>query len=152
MEAARAASHDDLPQIDYVATSSSDFIGDSRGAHVFQRREVAAPASELAAMAIEDDQAVAVVGTYDDVVFGYGIAQIESLGDNKLGRILHLAVEPEIRKSGIGEAMMNLLIAELKGLGCSRVDAYALPGDRHTKNFFESFGLKARLLTVHKEI
>ena len=25
----------------------------------------------------------------------------------------------------------------------------ALPGDRATKNFFESFGLKARLLTVH---
>lgn len=152
MESARIAISDDLAPIGLIATSSMAFIEGSRGAFVFGRREAATPAVELAAQAIADPDKVALVGTYEEVVFGYAIATTERLATETLGRIQHLVVEPEIRKSGIGEAMMNLLIEELKSLGCSRVDAHALPGDRHTKNFFESFGLKARLLTVHKEI
>ena len=34
--------------------------------------------------------------------------------------------------------------------GCFGVDSLALPGDRHTKNFFESFGLVARAIVVHR--
>ncbi len=45
--------------------------------------------------------------------------------------------------------MMNEVVASAKAAGCLGVDAVALPGDRNTKNFFESFGLKARLLVVH---
>lgn len=153
MESARLATVDDLNAIERVAQLSETNIEGSRGASVFTRKEVATPARELATAAIADSASVAIVGTYDDVVFGYVIASTSSLSDGeKLGTINHLVVEPEIRKSGIGEAMMNLVLAELKALGCSRVDSHALPGDRHTKNFFESFGLKARLLTVHIEI
>jgi hypothetical protein len=32
------------------------------------------------------------------------------------------------------------------------VDSLALPGDRHTKNFFEAFGLVARAIVVHKTL
>ena len=45
---------------------------------------------------------------------------------------------------------MNLVLDELRAAGCIGIDSRALPGDRETKNFFESFGLKARLLTVHR--
>ena len=51
---------------------------------------------------------------------------------------------------GIGEAMMDELVAWCAAAGCTGVDSLALPGDRHTKNFFESFGLVARAIVVHK--
>jgi predicted N-acetyltransferase YhbS len=153
LESARFARSSDLDVITQIADLSFTEIEGTRGASVFTRKEVATPARELASATIEDAESVAIVGTYDDVVFGYVLATTSSLSDGeKLGTLNHLVVEPEIRKSGIGEAMMNMVFAELKAMGCSRVDSHALPGDRHTKNFFESFGLKARLLTVHIEL
>jgi len=38
----------------------------------------------------------------------------------------------------------------LRDEGCAGVDGVALPGDRAAKQFFESAGLKARLLTMHR--
>ena len=58
-------------------------------------------------------------------------------------------VEPEAREVGLGEELLDAVIAWSRARGCSTLDAVALPGDRHTKNFFETFGMKARLLTVH---
>jgi len=36
-----------------------------------------------------------------------------------------------------------------RGWECTDLDSYALPGDRDTKNFFESHAMKSRLLIVH---
>ena len=36
--------------------------------------------------------------------------------------------------------------------GCRWVDGTALPGDRGAKNFYESAGFKARLLTMHRDL
>jgi GNAT superfamily N-acetyltransferase len=86
-------------------------------------------------------------------VFGYGLIGYETLLDgSRLARLHHFLVDAEIRKSGIGEAMMNLVVDLATEQGCIGVDSVALPGDRDTKNFFESFGLKARLLTVHRSL
>ena len=80
----------------------------------------------------------------------YATFTVEDLSDgSRLGRVETLLVDPGARGSGIGEALMNGVIHELRRHGCSSVDAHALPGDRETKNFFESFGLKARLLVVN---
>ena len=103
------------------------------------------------ARAIDAPDAWAVVGCYDGVVLGWALAGVETLPDGRrLGVIEAIAVDPEARAAGIGEAMMDLVLAELERAGCIGADARALPGDRETKNFFESFGLKARLLTVHR--
>ena len=109
------------------------------------------PFDERVADLIESPDGLAVVGTYDDVIFGYALAAFETLPDGRLlGRLDDLAVDADARGSGIGEAMMNLVISEMRAAGCLGVDSRALPGDRETKNFFESFGLKARLLVVHR--
>lgn len=109
------------------------------------------PFEDRVATLIDSADGLAIVGTYDDVVFGYGLALFEQLGDGRLlGRLDDLVVDADARGSGIGEAMMNLMIAEMREAGCIGVDSRALPGDRATKNFFESFGLKARLLVVHR--
>ena len=80
------------------------------------------------------------------------MARIEESGADTLLVIEVLLVDSQIRSSGIGEAMMNELIERAKEAKCSGLESAVLPGDRHSKNFFESFGLKARLLTVHRRL
>ncbi|MEZ5178936.1 MAG: GNAT family N-acetyltransferase [Acidimicrobiales bacterium] len=85
-----------------------------------------------------------VVGTIDDTVVGYGWARLESLHDDSLLLVItDLYTEPEARGVGVGEAMMVVLEAEARLAGAIGLDALALPGDRQTKNFFETFGLTA---------
>ena len=47
---------------------------------------------------------------------------------------------------------MDDLVAWCRDRGCVGVDSLALPGDRATKNFFESFGLVARAIVVHRPL
>ena len=61
-------------------------------------------------------------------------------------------MEPDAREVGAGEAMMNAVLDWAASMRCRGVDATALPGDRQTKNFFESFGLVARAISVHRAI
>lgn len=152
MEAARPATSDDLPVVAALADQARGELREGRGGPLFLAREAWSPTPvERLAEAIDDPDARLIVGCFDDLVFGYALATVEQLGDGtRIGVVEDLVVEPEMRKVGIGEAMMNLLLDELRAAGCAGVDSWALPGDRHTKNFFESFGLKARLLIVHR--
>ena len=94
-----------------------------------------------------------VVGTIDETTIGYGAARVVGLADGRpLGVVDELFVEPGARGVGVGEAMMDLLVAWCVERGCVGVDAVALPGDRETKNFFETFGLKARAIVVHRQL
>ena len=152
MEAARLAQPDDVGAIEDIATKISTELAPRRGGELFLAREACVePLADRLAAAMDGEDGVAIVGTYDEVVFGYAVATVETLADGRrLGILEDLAVDPEARSSGIGEAIMNLVLDELHRRGCVGVDSRALPGDRETKNFFESFGLKARLLVVHR--
>ena len=106
-----------------------------------------------AALSGHDPSARLVVGTVDETVVGYGWARVEDLHDgNRLLVVTDLYTEPEARAIGVGEAMMDLLEAEARAAGAIGIDAIALPGDRHTKNFFETFGLTARAIVVHRSL
>jgi hypothetical protein len=35
---------------------------------------------------------------------------------------------------------------------CTGIDGFTLPGNRATKNFFETFGLTARAILVHRSL
>lgn len=152
MEEARAAVPADLDAVEQVAHRVVAGMEGQRGGELFLAAEAGhGSVRDRMARAIEDPDAWAVVGCYDGVVLGWALAGVETLPDGRrLGVIEAIAVDPEARAAGIGEAMMDLVLAELEGAGCIGADARALPGDRETKNFFESFGLKARLLTVHR--
>ena len=69
-----------------------------------------------------------------------------------LGVVTDLYTEPGCRDLGIGEVTMQALLDWCAERGCFGVDSLALPGDRHTKNFFESFGLVARAIVVHRSL
>jgi GNAT superfamily N-acetyltransferase len=89
-------------------------------------------------------------GTIDDAVIGYAVARVEPLRTGvNLGVIEDIYVETEGRAIGVGEALMGAALEWFSAEGCKGVDAYALPGDRHTKNFFEGSGFSARLLVMH---
>jgi hypothetical protein len=47
---------------------------------------------------------------------------------------------------------MDHVVAWCRAAGCFGIDSLALPGDRSTKNFFESFGLVARAIVVHRSL
>ena len=154
MESARPATIEDLEAIEAIANRQRARIEGQRGASLFLRRELGRwPDRERLQAAVDGDGGAAVVGCYDEVVFGFGVVAFETLLDgSELARITEFVVDEEIRGSGIGEAMMNHLVGLAEAKGCVGIDSVALPGDRETKNFFESFGLKARLLTVHRAL
>lgn len=123
-----------------------------RGGSIWHRREAHAEAEELVDASLSGSPGHwIVVGTVDDVVVGYGLAQLVELHDGAhMVRVSDIYVDPEARGIGVGEAMMDLLIDEAQAAGAIGIDSLALPGDRATKNFFERFGLVARAIVVHR--
>lgn len=150
-EAARKATPADLGAIDAVLSAQTAETAEQRGGPMF----LVAEGAQLQAVseALVDPNSVAIVGTYDDAVFGVATMRFVTWANGQVvGRIERLVVQAEARKAGIGEAIMNELLAACADRQCSAIESIALPGDRHTKNFFESFGLKARMLTVNRAL
>lgn len=146
-EAARPATVDDLPVVAAMIDSARPELLEQRGGAMFLVAE--APALTPVEDQLDDPDAVVLVGTYDDVVLGVATMEFVTLEDGRcVGRVGRLLVDAEARKSGIGEAMMIQLLDACAVKGCMGIESMALPGDRHTKNFFESFGIKARMLVV----
>ena len=153
-EAARTATADDIAAVVPLVDAAGDEKRQQKGGPLWFRRERrwGDTASELAAALAADDHEVAV-GTIDGVVVGYGLVRVERLGDGALlGVIDDIYVDPGARSVGVGEALMEHLIGWCRAHGCFGVDSLALPGDRATKNFFESFGLVARAIVVHRPL
>ena len=93
------------------------------------------------------------VGGLDDASVGFAVARLVVLRDRtSLAAIDALYVLPEARGVGLGEALMDEVLAWAVAGGAAAVDAVALPGDRVTKNFFERYGLTARALQVHRRL
>lgn len=154
MEAARPAVADDLPDIEALARAAIDELTASKGGDVWRRREARQePVGAGLAHAIEASDHHVVVGQIDEATVGYGVAHTETLGGGEvLGVVDDLYVDPEARAVGVGEAIMNELVAWCEARSCFGIDALALPGSRATKNFFERFGLVARAIVVHRRL
>ncbi len=95
---------------------------------------------------------LAVVAGIDQVTLGFSAADIDRRGPAPLVVVRAVYVEAEARGVGLGEAMLHLVIAWAEAEGCAGVDAYALPGNRPAKAFFEDLGFTARLLTMHRRL
>jgi ribosomal protein S18 acetylase RimI-like enzyme len=152
-EVAREATAGDLDRLIQLASEAVDEQRDARGGPVWSRRDARRdPATSLAEALVDPEQFV-VAGLLDDVVMGYAVLRVEQLADGGLLAVVDdLYVEPEGRGVGLGEVMMDLLVAHATKRGCFGIDAMALPGNRATKNFFETFGLTARAIVVHRTL
>lgn len=154
MEAARRATLDDVSRLTELARRAVDELRTKRGGSLWASREARAePFAESLTAAIGDDVHLVLVGTIDESVVGYAVAHLEHLRDARpLAVIDDLYVEPEARGVGVGEAVMEQLVGWAAGHHAAGLDAFALPGDRSTKNFFEAHGLTARAILVHRDL
>lgn len=149
----RLATDDDLPAVEAMAARAAASLEGARGATLLLARETPAPTLEELSEALHAGNATILVGTLDEVPVGGAAVRIEDLPAGvRLAVVTFLWVDDEARSVGVGEALLNEVCSWARANDCQSVDAYALPGERITKNFFEAAGFKARLLTVHHDL
>lgn len=153
-ETARPAAVADLSRIVELAESAITELEPTRGGAIWVRREGRPrPVEPSLARAIDDPDQLVLVGNLGDVIVGYAAARLDTLHDGAVLAVLDdLYVEAGARSLGIGEIMMDQVVEWAASRGCVGIDSLALPGNRATKNFFESFGLVARAIVVHRSL
>jgi GNAT superfamily N-acetyltransferase len=153
-EACRPAAETDVPRLVELAEAAIEELRAGRGGAVWARHAARrAPLAPAFEHELASPEHLVLVGTLDGTVMGYGAAHLERLPDGGLlGVVSDLYTEPGCRELGIGEITMQAMVDWCTAHGCFGVDSLALPGDRHTKNFFESFGLVARAIVVHRAL
>ena len=150
-EGVRRAVEADVPAILELAAGLRAELTPMRGGAIWSVREARPEPLEAGYKALLDrDDARVVAGTIDDTPIGFGVGEIETLQDgSRLGVVSELFVDPEARAVGVGEAMLGSLVEFFAAAGCVGVDAYALPGHRAAKNFFEDSKFSARGIIMH---
>lgn len=153
-EGCRVATPDDMPRLVALVEMAIAELSAGRGGEVWARRHArTTPYADGLATDLDHPDRRVLVGTLDGNVLAYGVAHVEPVPDGGLlGVVDDLYTEPDARQLGLGEMMMQALVDWCTERGCFGVDSLALPGDRHTKNFFEGFGLVARALIVHRSL
>ena len=101
---------------------------------------------------------------FDKVLGNTGrvVLVVESSGDlcgfadmeisDSVAMIRRVYISEAARELGAGATLIDELRIHAQASGCTRIDAYALPGDRLTKNLFERAGMKARLLIASSDL
>lgn len=150
MEAgARPAEAGDLPTLVDLARAARLEQAGQRGGRLLVERHCRPEPLDLAfAEALADPTTGLWAGVIDGVPVGYAVVS----ADGEVAVIEELHVDPPGRAVGVGEALLDAIVAWAGELGCAGVDSFALPGARDTKNFFETFGMTARLLVLHRDL
>jgi GNAT superfamily N-acetyltransferase len=142
--AVRPATPDDATRVAQLVAEAVAEQADGRGGSIWARRE---------AVREPEGDTLHLVGTIDDTIVGFANVGTETLADDALlGVVTSIYVEPGARAVSVGEVMLDEVLEWCKEKGCVGVDAHALPGNRDTKNFFETFGMTARLIVVHRAL
>jgi GNAT superfamily N-acetyltransferase len=151
VESSRPAGAADLPRIVELAQLMRAELSVMRGGALWAEREAwPEPLDDAYRALLDRDDALVVIGLYAEVPVGFGVVIVESLRSGRaLGVITDLFVEEEARSVGVGEAIINDLVAFCADRHCVGIDAAALPGHRAAKNFFEAHGFTARGLVMH---
>lgn len=150
-EAARPAEAEDLPRLAELTRDAAAELTSLRGGRLLVGPAAGAGTDrvrELLLPYLEDADRLLLVGTIDGVVLG--LAAVRTDADR--ARVDVLYVEPPARAVGVGAALMEAVTDWCRQRGCTGIDAPALPGSRHAKQFFEASGLTARLLVMHREL
>lgn len=152
-ETTRAATAGEIAIVVMLLREGRVNLEGARGSELWLKRDaVAEPLEPWIGAAIEDPCRLVQLGCIDDVPLAVTLVVADQIGDSLVAVVRELYVTPDARGVGIGEAMMVAVMEWAAEQGCAGVDGYALPGDRATKNFFESFGLVARGIVVHRNI
>jgi ribosomal protein S18 acetylase RimI-like enzyme len=154
VEACRPATADDIPRVVELAELMRAELGAMRGGALWLAREAwPEPLEDVYDALLARDEALVLLGTLDDAVIGFAAVVVEQLRSGaRLGVITDFYVEPEAREVGVGEVLVDALVAHCRATGCVGINGIALPGQRATKNFFEAHGFTARALAMHRPL
>ncbi len=153
-EGVRLALPTDLDVLENFAAEAVHEQTENRGGTIWSKRDTRNPPyrASLESVLNNPDEDI-WIGLIDDVPVGYAVAAVEMLRTGEtLGIISDIWIEPQAREVGVGEELINVIIRWCTERNCIGIYSMALPGNRATKNFFETFGFKARLLTVHRPL
>lgn len=151
---AREATSDDLATVEAFVGQAILELRSRRGGVIWAELHARTrPYLDSLRVDLEARRHALLVGSIDGTPVGYASATPWALHEGgELGRIDEIYVLPEARGVGVGEALMTALEGWGTELGLIGLDSIALPGDRATKNFFETFGLVARAIEVHRPL
>lgn len=102
--------------------------------------------------ALDEPERLLVVGSIDDVPVGLASVWADRSRREPIGQLELIFVEPNARQVGVADVMLALVLARCEEWGMSGVDSPALPGNRSAKSFFETQGMQARLLIMHRPL
>ena len=151
-EAVRVAAVDDVDAVVELELESRSRLPDVRGGVSWLSDNAALDASAIADRLTTPDRDLVLVGELDHVVLGFATATISLRPSGAVCELTRLYVSPGARELGLGELMLEAATEWARSRGCAAIESNALPGDRETKNLFERFGMKARLLVVHRSL
>ena len=154
MEAVRPAVPEDGPRVEALATELLAWVRSQRGG----ARLLGPPGQPVPAYlghatledVLADPRRRVLVGTLEGAVTAVAACHVDEQPDGRWGVLDGCYVEEGARGVGLGHLLASAAFGWLRDEGCAGVDGVALPGDRAAKQFFESAGLKARLLTMHR--
>ena len=151
---ARLATSADLAVVAEMAEAALGELRPLRGGEVWANSDGrTTPVRTGLESELADPNAEIFVGTIDDAPVGYAAVHVRALHDGSaMARITDLFVIPAARRVGVGESLILSVEAWARRRALVGLDSLALPGDRDTKNFFETFGLVARALEVHRRL
>jgi GNAT superfamily N-acetyltransferase len=154
VEGARPAVAADLDRLTELARGAVEELRGTKGGATWARREARAePFDDAFAAELAAADTCVLAGTLDDAVIGFAVAHVETLRDgSRLGVLSDLYVEPDAREVGVGEALLDAVLAWAERADCIGLDGFVLPGNRAAKNFFESAGMVARGIVVHRPL
>lgn len=152
--AARPANGDELEIVVALCAAAHDELRPHRGGDIWSQWEARPEPLDISiGQTHANPDAEIFVSTIDDTIVGYAAVTRTELHDGRaIGHLTDVYVLADARGVGLGEAMMEKITEWCRARGCVGIDSIALPGDRATKNFFETFGLVARALRVHRAI
>ena len=141
-ESARPAVPSDLEALSSLAVAARSELQHKKGGDVADRLDPHRddPSARMAS-ALEDPGTVVLVGALDEAVVGYGLMEIGTAPDGTVHAVVEeVYVDPPARSVGVGEALLDGLLAVARERGALAIQSVALPGDRATKNFLKPTG------------
>lgn len=152
---ARPASAADISDVEQLAAQAIEEKLSQRGGPLWALLDLPTGSFEQRLTdSISSSDHLVLVGEIDGSAVGFAAASLVKASDGgpPVADLIAIEVIDTARGVGVGEALMGSVLQWARDRGCRGVESTALPGDRNTKNFFESFGLVARAIRVHRKL
>ena len=153
-ESSRLASIDDLETLIFLRKEAISELKNKRGGEVLLNLDsFSEDSSENFSYWFDSSDHRIFTGLFGDAVVAYGVLEFLTTNDTqRIASIKEIFVLKDARSVGVGESVIHSITNEAIEHNAIGIDSFALPGDRETKNFFETQGMVARLIHVYRPL